>query len=651
MKYLLLLLPFFAQAQPFDFVQKIEGTRTEVITDMCVFKNSDYVATGIYEDPSGAVFQSQDGKNVTIPANQDTFKQSHSTLFVARYDKKGGLKWVANAFAENGIHPWDMAIDSAGNTIVCGNFRGLVTFNSTDKKTSRTFKGVEKRFDGWHKDNPLNYFIAKYNKNGVLLWAKIGLSDDHSVAFQAETDAQNNIYVRAYCHANAISFDTYSVLPNKTSYLQSYNFIIVKYNPNGEEAWVTFGGSRSSIFPRWLSINKAGNPVCRVSVHQNITLFTTNGKYFDKKCPNDATTYDIEMAAASGEIQEVREVKSLTGNEGGFTNVVKSVTNDANEQYVLLKAQDPGFTGKKRLVWKDSVFIETDKNIYLAKADKNNKPQWIIKIGTPSRDEDALDICLDKKGNILVSGWTGEDLEIQGVRGKTETLAVEHKGLIAMFVASFSPKGELNWVQYFGSTWQLYRSEPVLKLCVSPENKLLVHGQIDTPISFGKLKLDGMGALETQPRSAPDNIKRYTYTDAFISCLDLKKMPSSGKDKQPEQTQDTTTIADTKSDTKADTKAEEPLVAVEINDNSVLLFPNPVAKETGIVNLQLTAAADCSVTWAVIDANAKQLLTNTENVAKGVSLHTISFKDYPAGVYFVVIQVGTTQFTKRVVVV
>ncbi len=646
MKHLLFIvfLPFFAHAQqPFDFVQKIEGTRTEMITDMCIFKNNDYVATGIYEDPSGAFFQSQDGKNVTIPANQDTFKHSHSTLFVARYNKTGNLKWVANAFAENGIHPWDLTIDSAGNTIVCGNFRGVVTFNSADKKTSQTFKGVEKRFDGWHTENPLNYYIAKYNKNGVLLWAKIGLSDDHSVAFQAETDAQNNIYVRAYCHQNSISFDKYSILPSKTNYLQYYHFILVKYKPNGEEEWVTFGGSRSNISPRTIRINAAGNPVFQASVYQNIILFTTNGKKFEKQCPSEANTYDIELDAATGEVKEAREIESLTRNEGGFSNTIKSVREGANERYLLLKAQDLNYSGKKTLIWKDSIFTETDKNIYLAKADKNNKPQWIIKLGAAQRDEGALDICLDKNGNILLSGWYIYDLAIKGTSGKTENLTAENKTLASMFVASFSPKGELNWARNCGNTWQLYRSDPVLKMHVNSENRLLLHGQMDTPSSFEKQKIGVMGEKQTQPRDVQDNVERYTYSDAFIACLDLRKMPSNTTTNNS-QNNEVATISNAKED-------EASLAIVEKNDNSAMLFPNPVSKETGIVNVQITAVADCTATWTVLDSNGKQLFSATEDAPKGVSLHSISFKDYPAGVYFVVIQIGKTKLTKQVVVV
>ncbi len=645
--YLLLLLPFISEAQPFDFVQKIEGNRYEIITDMVFTKQNDYVVSGVYEDEVGVTFHATNGKNIVIPPKQDSFPRSHSTLFLAKYTPKGAIKWVVNAFAEEGIHPWDLARDSLGNLIVCGNFRGKVVFNSANKKKSKTLNGLPKSNFGTGEEYPLNSFVAKYDPDGTLLWVKLGLSPQHSVAFQAETDAKNNIYIRLYCHYNAISFDKYSILPSNKTYLQSYHCMVMKCLPNGEEDWVAYGGSStSSLNVRGMSVSKSGNVSLDVAIFSgSFLLHHTTGAFFQKKFEGNYKKCLIELDK-EGLVARMDTIPSLTGNETGFSNIKKTVKNAKGEHYMIMTAEDIRHTGKRTLAWDGKTITAQDEDIFLAKADAQNKPVWLIQLAT-KHDELPLDITLDKRGNVLISGWFWDEMTIKGCFGKSLTL--NSGKLIGFFVASFTEKGELNWAKNCGKSWGLWRNELNLHLAVSPDNKLFAYGQIDTPCEFDSYKATILGELyQVVPKSEYSSIM-FSYPDAFIALIDLRKMPdkSTPENKHPVAQADTTRLV-------VIDKFENAVEIAEANrldnSNSAVLYPNPVSKEVGIINIDLTASSDYSATWKVMDSNGKLISQETERIAKGLTHKQLSFANFPAGVYILTIQLGEKQLVKRVVV-
>ena len=92
--------------------------------------------------------------NLTIPCNA-------SDVFVAKYDPTGGLVWAKTAGGPLLDQGYDIATDASGNSYVVGAIQtnGLyptVTFDAI------TLTG--------HGD--YDWFIAKYDTNGSVVWAK-----------------------------------------------------------------------------------------------------------------------------------------------------------------------------------------------------------------------------------------------------------------------------------------------------------------------------------------------------------------------------------------------------------------------------------------------------------------------------------------------
>lgn len=639
MKYFLFfalsLLSDLAFSQPFTAVQKIEGERMEYITKLCFTKQDDYVAAGMYNENAGVTFQSLNGKEFHLDKKLDSFPRYDHTLFLAKYSKHGNIKWVLNATAENGIYTTDMNIDSLGNILVCGNFRGKAIFNSADKKTSTSIQGSNAVY--WNERNPHNYFIAKYNPSGILLWVKSAISDQNSIAMQVETDASCNVFVRTYCEGSNISFENFSLLPHKGNYIQSYHFMVVKYDPKGKEQWATYGGNATTgLTSIGMKVTPNGKVGVECSLHEYLQLFSTNGQKYEQKLAAGFNRGIAFLDENGGFEKFVPEVNSQR-----YLPCIKRITNAKNEQYLILKAAN-NYYQKDRVTWKNEEFITQQDDIFLAKVNAQNEEDWIIRIATKN-DELPIDLAFDKKGNVLLSGWYWENVDIVGTGEKTVNLKADVQGL---FVASFTEKGELIWAENCGNTHYTWRAEPTLKLSVNSKNKLFAYGQVNISGMVGDKSVLVLGEHEHYPPEPEPHPHFLKYSDAFIVQRDLNTPPEI-KNSKPDsvlialkQPLDLDISADFNK--KPRNKEEESVI-------TALLYPNPLAGQTPIIHVQLQLSKAQKVQWLLTDANGKVLLEEETAMSENNQIKEFSFEHYEAGVYLLRIQVDGNNILKRIV--
>lgn len=112
--------------------------------------------------------------------------------------------------------------DNLGNVIQVGKFSGTVDFSGTTLTSGPGY---------------LNWYIAKYNSNGVLQWAKkamAGTGDREILALT--TDASGNAIISGYFSTSAeITGTTITSVGDRDAF-------IAKYNSSGNLQWVKSGG-------------------------------------------------------------------------------------------------------------------------------------------------------------------------------------------------------------------------------------------------------------------------------------------------------------------------------------------------------------------------------------------------------------------------
>jgi hypothetical protein len=108
-----------------------------------------------------------------------------SDVFVAKYDRDGALLWATSIGGVGTTLGYRIATDPRGNSYVTGHFFGTATFGAGEaNETVLTSAGA----DG---------FVAKYDRDGTLLWAT-SVRGVNSSGNSIATDPRGNSYVTGY---------------------------------------------------------------------------------------------------------------------------------------------------------------------------------------------------------------------------------------------------------------------------------------------------------------------------------------------------------------------------------------------------------------------------------------------------------------------
>lgn len=178
------------------------------------------MGTGVFIDDDGMIYCTGNAMgDFTIFGNHDYVDPIHQRhIYIAQYDLAGSFVW-GNAYASQfAFEVRNITGDNINSIYVGGNFANTVSIGNNPL----TSLGAD---DGW---------VANFNKNGNLQWAKsFGSSDVNSYesASTLATDSLGNFYV-ATTFKNDISFDG-----NTTTTGANQNVAIASFDSNGVYKW------------------------------------------------------------------------------------------------------------------------------------------------------------------------------------------------------------------------------------------------------------------------------------------------------------------------------------------------------------------------------------------------------------------------------
>jgi hypothetical protein len=142
-------------------------------------------------------------------------------FFIAKYDSSGNALWAKSA---GGVSNSEMGnaitTDNSGNVIVSGEFYStsmtIGTYTLTNFNTQP------------------DYFIAKYDSSGNVLWASAAGGNRYDIGNSVSTDMNNNIYSVINYNSDSIKMGSttlYSPAPG------SGNLVVTKYDSLGNIGW------------------------------------------------------------------------------------------------------------------------------------------------------------------------------------------------------------------------------------------------------------------------------------------------------------------------------------------------------------------------------------------------------------------------------
>jgi len=180
-------------------------------------------------DTSGNVyitgfFDSQNITFGTITLTKTNYG-SNGDVFITKYDPVGNVLWAKSAgggigssshFDDEGK---SITTDALGNVYITGDFYYLITFGNITLTTNYSLYA--------------DIFIAKYDPDGNILWAKsVDGGDDEGNSIT--TDVEGNVYLSGNFSSPILTLGNFALF---NAYAGYGNIFIAKYDPDGNVLW------------------------------------------------------------------------------------------------------------------------------------------------------------------------------------------------------------------------------------------------------------------------------------------------------------------------------------------------------------------------------------------------------------------------------
>lgn len=393
---------------------------------------------GIVNDPAGNVYvagkyeMNADFSGTILP------DQGNHDIYIAKYTAAGALEWIKTAGGSLGDYAQALYCDGTA-LYISGEIEGYghqITFEGNS--TVLTCVG----------DNDL--FLAKYDLNGNLLWAKSegGSMSDKALAITA--DASGNVYIAGY-FKDAINFGGVAPLTGAGD----RDIYLAKYDSNGNFLWVRTAGSSGRDEAKSVMCDPAGN-IYITGMHNgsvtfgSTTLTAPNGyvNMFLVKYAPDGTVIWAETAGgnyddvgwsltidAAGKIFVTGEYNAYATFDGlpplttsGEAEVFVVCYNDAGVAQWVRSAGGP-IIDRARGIGTDgsNIYITgqfamsctfgshtvtgvDSSEIFMAKISNSGNWEWALAVGGPVDSVELLSyesgnaICADAQGNVYATG-------------------------------------------------------------------------------------------------------------------------------------------------------------------------------------------------------------------------------------------------------
>lgn len=345
---------------------------------------------------------------------------------VVKYDQNGTILWAFKIGGSGDDEASAITLDSSGNIYITGYIdNGTNYFSGTSSSTPDSTI-----------TNPseLDFFIAKYNPDGALLWVRHsdGLSGDaKGLGIYAEN---SSVFASGHC-TGSTSFGSFSGSFNQGN----EDYFVAKYDVNGSEQWLLEGGSDGSDFAH--DVLSDGTNVYFVGSFMGNTLsvLDTSGTKVVSMANTSSGKTDIFILSfdVNSNYNWGQKISSMDHDDG------YGITHDTDSLYITggisNSANFPGYIN-------NPVTVSSNKDIFISSHSKSNgNTGWVRAVAcTNAGDEEGLDIVTDITHSIYVTGYFNKVLNF----GDTTITGIGNEDI---FVASFLDNGTFNWAKMAGS--------------------------------------------------------------------------------------------------------------------------------------------------------------------------------------------------------
>jgi hypothetical protein len=381
---------------------------------------NDY-ANSITVDASGNTYVAGDFNSPTLTFGSVTLTNKDNTtdtydLFLSKYNSNGNLLWAKSFGGLDDDEAYSIKADASGNIYVAGWFKSTYIIFGSDTLTNSDTTG-----------NYTDLFLAKFDANGNVLWAKSAGGVDNDKANSVALDNSGNAYLTGYFYSSTLSFGT-TTLTNTGL----YDIFLAKFDPNGNVIWAKSAGGTDYDGASSVAVDGTGN-IYLAGWFESSTLI------FDTTTLINVGYEDIFLAKydAGG---NVLWAKSAGGNDGDEAN---SIAVDTSGNIYMA-----GNFSSDTIRFGSTALTNTGGDaIFLAKYNSNGTILWAK---TAEGSADATSLAVDNSGNSYLTG----DFESATLNFGSYTLTNtdNSENTYDLFLTKYDANGNLSWAKSAGGT-------------------------------------------------------------------------------------------------------------------------------------------------------------------------------------------------------
>ncbi|MCH8903099.1 MAG: SBBP repeat-containing protein [Bacteroidetes bacterium] len=344
--------------------------------------------------------------------------------------------WLQNFGGKSQEEGSAIAVDKKGNVYMTGYITNKVYFGNDSIEAS-----------GWN-----DFFLAKYDRDGKVLWAKRCGGSFWDWGTSIAIDKNDDVIVTGVFSKEA-RFDEDSLTSRG-----DLDIFIAKYSPEGELKWLRQAGGPTSDQSSSLQVDDDGN------VYVSGTFSTTiqiENKKFTSAGREDIFIFKLDKEGA---------LLWFNSFGGKFSDHCMDAHLDGDRNLLLT-----GYFTEEVMFGAEMAKSYGWMDIFLIKINRDGKLLW-FNIAGSVEDDIGTAVITDKNGNVYLTGEFNEECQFGNQRFET---AYRHSA----FLARYSPAGKLDWVKQFGGK----SSFSSVDLAIDPSQNIFIAGVYKGTCSFGDL--------------------------------------------------------------------------------------------------------------------------------------------------------------------
>lgn len=322
--------------------------------------------------------------------------------------------WAKSVSGNINDRGYSICTDAGGNVFVTGGFS-----NSSFNIGSFTLSNVGNN----------DVFIAKYDANGNVLWAKSAGGTGEDYGSSISTDIAGNIFVTGCFNSSSITIGN-----NTLTNIGSLDIFLTKFDANGNVLWAKSAGGINSDLVFSVCTDTAEN-VFITGIYYSPTII------FGSTAFSNLGGYDFYLAKydANG---NALWAESENSNYDLISNT--ATTDESGNVFITGSFQSPSITlGSVTLINSSSPYVD----FFLAKYDPTGNVLWAKSAGG-TNSEVGLSVSTDNQGNVFVTG----DFKSPDITFDSTILTNASAGNYDAFIAKYDGNGNMLWAKGIAGT-------------------------------------------------------------------------------------------------------------------------------------------------------------------------------------------------------